>query len=121
MIMSPKEILQNEKYQSCIDACMACAESCEFCATSCLREENIKSRVRCIQLDRDCANICLTTSTFMSWDSEYANQLCNTCADICEACAKECKTHQMDHCQKCAEACRRCAQECRNMASSASA
>ena len=30
--MSTK-VLQNQKYQSCIDACNDCAESCELCAT----------------------------------------------------------------------------------------
>lgn len=113
--MTANQILQNEKYQTCIDACMACAESCEFCATSCLREQDIKSMVRCIQLDRDCANICLTAASFMSRDSDFSRQLCNLCADICRACAQECEKHEMEHCQKCAEACRRCAQECNNM------
>lgn len=116
--MTSNQILQNEKYQSCIDACMACAESCEFCATCCIREDNIKPMVRCIQLDRDCANICITAAAFMSRDSEHIKEICNACADICEACAQECEKHKMDHCQKCAEACRRCAQECRRMASS---
>lgn len=56
--------LQNSKYQSCIDACNACAESCKLCATSCLREEDVKMLSRCIQLDRDCATICWTASTY---------------------------------------------------------
>ena len=42
MIMSTQYLLQNQKYQSCIDACNACAESCELCATSCLRERDVK-------------------------------------------------------------------------------
>jgi hypothetical protein len=42
--MSTTRFLQNQKYQSCIDACNNCAESCEFCATECLRED-----VRCWQ------------------------------------------------------------------------
>ncbi len=63
--------LQNQKYQSCIDACNACAESCEFCATECLREEDVKMLSRCIQLCRDAANICWTASRSMSADSDY--------------------------------------------------
>jgi hypothetical protein len=39
--MSTTRFLQNQKYQSCIDACNNCAESCEFCATECLREEDV--------------------------------------------------------------------------------
>jgi|SRR5215216_6462545 hypothetical protein len=80
--MSTK-VLQNQKYQTCIDACNACAESCELCATSCLREQDVKMLERCIQLDRDCATICWTASQFMSRDSEYVKEICNTCAKLC--------------------------------------
>lgn len=37
---------------------------------------------RCIQLYRDCVTICCTASHVMSRDSEYAKQICNTCAYI---------------------------------------
>ncbi len=114
--MSKNQTLQNEKYQSCIDACFACAESCEYCATCCLREQDVKMLVRCIQINRDCATICLAAGTAMSRDSEYAKIACKVCADVCDACAQECEKHaDMDHCQKCAQACRKCAEECRRM------
>ena len=72
---------------------------------------------RCIQLYRDCATICWTASHVMSRDSEYAKQICNTCAYICDACAEECEKHQrMEHCKLCAQACRKCAEECSRMA-----
>jgi hypothetical protein len=112
-----KEVLQNTKYQDCIDACNMCAESCEFCVTSCLREQDVKALERCIQLDRDCVSVCWTASQLMSRDSEYAKQICNTCAEFCDACAEECEKHQqMEHCKLCAQACRRCAEICRRMA-----
>ena len=50
-----KQLLQNQKYRDCIEACNACAESCEFCATSCLRQQDVKMLQRCIQLNRECA------------------------------------------------------------------
>lgn len=110
-------VLQNEKYQNCIDTCNACADSCEFCATSCLREQDVKMLERCIQLNRECASICYTKSQVMSLDGEHVREICRVCADICDACAQECEKHkQMDHCQRCAEACRICAAECRKMA-----
>lgn len=64
--MSTKEILQNEKYQSCINACIDCAESCEFCYICCLGEQDVKMMARCIQLNRDCADICLTAAALIS-------------------------------------------------------
>ena len=52
----------------------------------------------------------------MSRDSEYVKQICNVCADICDACAKEGERYtDMNHCQKCAQVCKRCAKECRKM------
>jgi len=69
-----------------MDACFDCAESCEYC-TCCLREQDVKMLTRCIQLNRECATVCLSASAFMSRDSEHLKQICNKCADVCEACA----------------------------------
>jgi hypothetical protein len=114
--MSSSRVLQNQKYQTCIDACNRCAESCEFCATSCLREQNVRMLERCILLNRECASVCYTASQVMSINGEHAKQICDVCADICDACAQECEKHkEMDHCQQCAQACRICAEECRKM------
>ena len=114
--MSTK-VLQNQKYQTCIDACNDCFEACEFCATSDLREQDVKSMARCIQLNRDCANICSIASQFMSRDSEYSKKICAICADVCDECAQECEKYtDMEHCKLCAQACRRCAEECRKIA-----
>ncbi|MFZ6010129.1 MAG: hypothetical protein ACOYXT_07235, partial [Bacteroidota bacterium] len=35
-----------------------CAFACEACAAACLREDNLMMS-RCIELDRDCADICM--------------------------------------------------------------
>lgn len=118
--MSTTQTLQNEKWQSCIDACMRCAESCEYCATCDLQENNLKMMINCAQTNRACASVCWTSAQLMSMDSEFSKQFCNLCADICDACAKECERHtDMDHCQQCAQSCRKCADECRRMAGAA--
>ena len=108
----------HEQLQSCIDACNDCAVACDHCAVSCLKEQDVARMARCIQLDMDCAEICRLAAAYMSRGSEFAGELCETCALICEACAQECAKHKMGHCQDCAKACRRCAEECRRMASS---
>ena len=87
-----------------------------MCASACLREEDVKAMARCIELDRDCADICSLAAVLMSRDSELAKEFCALCAKVCRACAEECGKHQMDHCQECAEACRKCAEECERMA-----
>lgn len=104
--------MPHEQYQSCIDACYAC----DHCAVSCLDESDVKNMTRCIKLDMDCAQICRLAASYMARGSEFAQTICQVCADLCEACGQECAKHQMDHCQRCAQACRKCAEACRQMA-----
>ncbi len=110
--------MSQEKFQSCIDACRACAIACDRCATACLHEDNLKMMVKCIHLDRECAEICSSAVRVMSMGGKFSPEICQICEDICEACASECEKHaEMEHCKECAEACRTCAEECREMAS----
>jgi hypothetical protein len=111
-----KSFMPHEKYESCIEACNECAVECKHCAAACLQEDDVKSMIHCIELDRDCAHICYTASSFMASGSEFAEDLCRLCAEICRACAEECRRHDNDHCQRCADACQRCAKECEKMA-----
>lgn len=113
--------MSHEKFQSCISACYECASECDHCATACLNEDDVEAMVRCIQLDRYCADICRLSASFMAraddfGDEKFAKKLCALCAEICEECGEECASHEAGHCQKCAEACRKCAAECRKMA-----
>ncbi len=109
--------MPHEQFKSCIDACNACAEACGHCAASCLKEADVRMLSRCIALDIDCAEICRLAASYMSRDSECAQDICALCAEVCDACGDECdKHHKMEHCRQCAQACRRCAEECRRMA-----
>ena len=87
-----KKVFQNQKYQTCIDACNNCFEACEACATECLREQDVKMMTECIQLCRECAEICASSSKLMSMDSDYVKQVCSLCADVCDACSQEKKS-----------------------------
>jgi hypothetical protein len=71
---------------------------------------------KCIALDMDCAAICRLAAGFMARGSDFASQLCQLCATVCDACGGECAKHEHQHCQDCAVACKRCADECRRMA-----
>lgn len=108
--------MSHHEHQSCIDACIQCAQECEHCAHACLGEQDVKKMAECIRLDKDCAEVCWSAAGFMSRGSQFVQQICAVCADICEACATQCRKHKMDHCQRCADACERCAEECRQMA-----
>src|SRR4051812_9726365 len=116
--LSPGDIM-NEQMRSCIDACYDCAVACDECAVSCLKEEDFPHLARCIQFDMDCADMCRLTMAYMGRDSELVNLVCQTCAQVCEACADECAQHNaMEHCEACEEACRQCAEECRKLLAS---
>lgn len=106
----------HEQFHDCIAACQQCAVECEHCATACLQEPDAHARAHCIQILRDCVDICLLSVRWMARGSAYAHRLCQLCADICEACAAECAKFSDEHCQRCAEACRKCAEACRKMA-----
>lgn len=108
--------MAHQEYQSCIEACTRCAQECKHCADACLDDQDVKTMVECIRLDRDCAMTCWAAVSLMCANSRFAPELCRVCADICDACGAECAKHEQEHCQRCAEACRQCAEECRHMA-----
>lgn len=62
--------------QKCIDVCNKCMQACEECLTSCMKEPDIQARVKCMQLLRDCADICSFASQYMSRNSQFAKDLC---------------------------------------------
>lgn len=108
--------MSHEKFQSCIDSCANCAVECNHCANACLNEGDVKMLSKCIQLNHECAAMCLFAVDIMSKGGSFATQICELCAEVCEACAKECEKHShMEHCKKCAEVCNQCAEECRSM------
>lgn len=90
-----------------------CAAACDNCSDKCLAEPDIRKMVRCIRLDRDCANICHTAMRFVASDSGYAKQIVTQCEEICRACGVECEKMAADHCKECARACRECEEACR--------
>ena len=110
-------MLKNQKYQTCVDACCNCMEASEACCTACMNDmQNVGKMTRCMMMMRDCSAMCIMCAQCMCRGSEYVKQMCNMCAEICDACAMECEKHSgMEECKMCAEACRMCATECRNM------
>ena len=106
------------QFKECIDACLECAMECERCSSACLKEDDVKSMVNCIQLDRDCADVCTLTARLLARGSEHGIHMMKECAEICGKCAAECKKYShMEHCKRCAEACKKCAEVCQTMAS----
>jgi hypothetical protein len=100
--------MQNSKL---IMALINCALTCEDCATQCLHE-NSSSMSRCIELDRDCSDICFQTARLLARGSDVGSASLMLCEEICRMCAEECNKHEMQHCQACASICNQCAESC---------
>jgi hypothetical protein len=64
--------MAHEHFKSCIDACNDCALACDHCASACLKEKDVASMARCIQLDLDCAQACRLAVAYMARGSEFA-------------------------------------------------
>ena len=96
----------------------ACAILCNICYTACLNEEDVSVMTRCIELNRECADLCQLTASLLIRDSEHINKFLHLCGEICEACAEECEKHEHEHCQRCAQVCRTSAEMCLEQSSS---
>lgn len=106
-------IVQHQETLQIIHECMT---ACNKCYDECLKEDNVKMMVKCIRLDRECADMCGYLEQAITRDSPFIAELAAVCATICEACGKECQKHDHDHCQQCAEACFKCAEMCKKIA-----
>jgi len=111
--------VERETLARCIEECFACAQSCTACADACLGEENVADLRRCIRINLDCADVCVTTGRAVTRQTEPETAILRAfveaCAEACRACAEECERHAThhEHCRVCAEACRRCEDACR--------
>mgnify|MGYP000373699248 CR=1 FL=1 len=97
-----------------VNTLIECALACEQCMSACLEEKDVTKMAHCIELDRDCAEICFLGAKLLLRDAEVAHEYLRICEKACRQCAEECSLHDHEHCKRCAEACRRCEQACHN-------
>ena len=95
-----------------INSLMECAIACERCMSACLEEKDVTEMAHCIELNRDCAEVCFLGAKLLLRDSEIAHQYLKICEEACRVCAGECSLHQEEHCMECARVCRRCQETC---------
>ena len=97
--------------ESLIKMLYECAAACQKCISGCLNDDP-NMMANCIKTDLDCADICITTATFLARNSVHGKHLLAECIEICKACATECEKHKHQHCIDCAIACRECIAAC---------
>jgi hypothetical protein len=108
---SSAERLTHEETQL-IQELVNCALACESCTAGCLSEADVTAMTRCIQLSRDCADVCFLASRLTMRDSELTEHMLRVCEEACRICADECRKHDDEHCKISAEACESCANTC---------
>lgn len=108
----------DERSKTCIESCTDCSRVCTQTVMHCLGQGGKHTETPHIRLMLDCAEICKLSAVFMARGSDYANKLCELCAEICEQCADSCEALAEDDevMQHCADVCRQCARDCRAMA-----
>jgi hypothetical protein len=109
---NPSHHHSGHPHSELIQILMDCAIACEQCMSACLEESDVTTMAHCIELDRDCAEICFLSAKLLMRDSEIAHQYLKICEEACRLCAEECSMHEHEHCKRCAEQCRRCQQAC---------
>ena len=100
------------KHGALIEQLLACATACENCGASCLDEQDVTPMAHCIELDRDCSEVCSLAARLLIRQSEFSHEFLAFCEKICRHCAEECGKHEHEHCKKCAEECTKCAEAC---------
>ena len=111
-------VFADDALARCIEECFACAQACTACADACLAEADPRPLARCIRLNLDCADVCVTAGRMLSRqlqpELELVRRQIELCALACRACGDECDQHAATHahCRVCKEACRRCEQAC---------
>ncbi len=58
--------LDADQLAATTEALYDCAQACTACADACLSEENVTDLVKCIQLNLNCDDICVTAGRALS-------------------------------------------------------
>lgn len=105
--------MHDEKSKKMVQDANHCASICLATAQHCLQQGGNHADPKHINMLTDCAQICQTLAHFASRDSTHTGSVAKVCADICQACAKNCDSFKDDaQMQQCATACRTCAETC---------
>ena len=107
--MNEFKILDKKKHFKWLETCLVCWEACEQCISESI---NTGKYLSCCNICRDCTEMCSMCIKFEAQRSGFFENLCQVCADICLATAKECEKFSEENIifKNCADACRNCAE-----------
>ena len=116
---SSDELQHNGGDQDCIEACTACSQTClQMAMTHCLEMGGAHAEPSHMRLMLDCAAVCELAARLQLGASEFADDFCALCAEVCLACADSCDG--LEGMEDCAQTCRDCAAQCETRSGMAS-
>lgn len=93
-----------------------CEATCEHMIHHLTMMKLTSTRIAQVSLLRDCSDICGLAARFLARESYFSKVLADVCAEICNACGKECERFPDEMSHHCAEICFNCAKHCRQFA-----
>ena len=90
-----------------------CEATCEHLINHIKKMNDCQMRAKQTMLLRDCADICGLTANYIARDAIFKRHSAILCADICDACGKECDKFPDKESRNCAQICFHCAMQCR--------
>ena len=116
VVAQPKLRMFEPSMRVCIENCTRCHQICLSTLQHCIEMGGKHADPKHLLLMQDCAAICAVSADFMLRGSNFHDDICGTCAEICRMCADDCATLEGDTLmQECAEACLACADSCASM------
>jgi len=108
--------IQDSDMTKCIHHCLntykTCLETLHYSLSH--SQSSSSDLISILQL---CSDACNLSARAMIADSEFHQQSCELCFELCQKCAEECERFPNDTIlSKAAEICRQCARTCRGMA-----
>lgn len=109
--------MQDSDMARCISNCLNTQRACLEAISHCLEEFGTAHSGEHIQLMQACVETCNLSVRLMSMNSDFHQQACELCFEVCRACAEECERYADNEVmQRCAKACRQSELSCRGMA-----
>ena len=106
--------IENVIYQKCIDACSVCAVACLRGINRIKNDTTLCGKESLIQLLSACGEACILNLKALASESDYLQENCNKCEDLCARTTKECeRLEDLGYLKTVAIACGNCAMECK--------
>ena len=107
--------------EDCLKTAASCALQCEICQRHCgnLVAAGETKHANSMRLCQDCAEFCSLTARLVARRGPTWQLTTDTCAKVCDACAKRCLEFDDDHMKRCAKSCQACAKSCRALMATA--